>query len=74
MHMRKSAKKWMHMVRIINDQSRKKKGFALFWSLTGQSIRAKKNSCSKTEVAIFEFNSFFKQAVQLPIALQDSGP
>jgi hypothetical protein len=51
-----------------------KKGFALFWSLTGQSIRAKKNSCSKTEVAIFEFNSFFKQAVQLPIALQDSGP
>jgi uncharacterized protein YueI len=25
MHMRKSAKKWMHMVRIINDQSRKKR-------------------------------------------------
>lgn len=47
MHMRKSAKKWMHMVRIINDQSRKKKGFALFWSLTGQSIRAKKTAIVK---------------------------
>jgi uncharacterized protein YueI len=73
MHMRKSAKKWMHMVRIINDQSRKKR--LCFILVFDRAVnQSQKNSYSKTEVAIFEFNSFSKQAVQLPIALQDSGP